>query len=261
MFPVIHGILAQAQEGESVCKYPLDKTDFSDIPIPILAAEPLDSSFQKFRVKAGLPSDTQAAVPDGFELDLVTGGFIFPNRGTLGDSFVYAIKVSAPGDNRTLGLGIPELYLHSPEVDMWVEANAINIEPSPDNEGWSVRLGLPNPVRYNLPEEFTLVIFSGEEIELGIPIFTYIPELGVCDISGLIPGGETTEGAEFGFALIGSSQNEDYDVELITDKESLVNLIGDFDIPAATSATVGGEVTEVETICGEVIDLTQPTGG
>ncbi len=248
----ISGLVEVPAEG---CVYPLDKTDFSDFPLPVLAAEPLDSSFQKFRIKAGFPDDIQAATPDGFELNLATGRFIFPNRGALGDSFVYAIKVKTLGSPRTIQLGVPNLYLHSPEVDMWVEINTLTIESHPDEVGWSVRMGLPNPVRYLLPEEFTLVIFSGEEVELDIPIFTYIPELEVCDISGFILGAGTTEGVEFGFALIGSSQNEDYDVELITDKETIVNLIGDFDIPAATGATVAGSVTEVETICGETIDV------
>src|SRR5699024_9141023 len=164
------------------CVYPLDKTDASDIPIPVLAAEPLDSSFQKFRIKAGFPGDIQAATPDGFGLDIVTGGFIFPNRGTLGDSFVYALKVKTSGSPRMIQLGVPNLYLHSPEVDMWAEINTLTIESHPDEVGWSVRIGLPNPVRYLLPEEFTAVIFSGEEVELDIPFFTYIPELGVCDI-------------------------------------------------------------------------------
>lgn len=261
MFPVIHGILAQPQEGTSVCKYPLDKTDFSDIPLPVLAAEPLDSSYQKFRVKAGFPDDLQLAAPEGTELDLDTGGTILPNRGTLGDSFVYAIKVRAPGAPRTDELGIFYFLVRSPEGDLWEPVGMSRIEPSPDSEAWSVRLGLLSPVRYTLPEKFTLVIFSGEEISSDIPIFAYIPELGVCELTGIIPGANSIKGYEFGFALTGESQNEDYDVELITDKETIVDLIGDFDIPAATSVTVGGEVTEVETICGEVIDLTQPAGG
>lgn len=248
--------------SEDECKYPLDKTDFSDIPIPVLAAEPLDSSFQKFRIKAGIPDELQVAAPDGFGVDLVTGKFILPNRGVLGDSFVYAVKVKTTGTPRTVELGIPHLFLHSPEVDMWAPVGKSRIEPSPDSEAWSVRLGLLSPVRYTLPEEFTLVIFSGEEISLDIPIFAYIPELGVCDISGIFPGAPTTSGLKFGFALSGESQYEDYEVELITDKETLVNLIGNFDIPAATGATVAGSVTEVETICGEVIDLSpiEPEG-
>src|SRR5690625_1637499 len=100
MFPVIHGVLAQA--GERGCKDPLDKTDFSDIPEPVLAAEPLDSSFQKFRVKAGMQNDIQVAAPIGSGLDLDDGSIVLPNRGTLGDSVVYAVKVKTSGYPRTI---------------------------------------------------------------------------------------------------------------------------------------------------------------
>lgn len=248
MFPVIHGILAQTQEGKSVCKYPLDKTDWSDFPLPVIAAEPLDNSYQKFRVAGGMSADSiQVAAPDGFELDLDTGRFIVPNRGVLSESVIYAIKVKYSGSPRTIQLGVPQLHLYSPEVDIWVEINSFTIEAL---EGkWGIRVGLPNPTAYELPNEFTIIVFSGEEVELDIPFYSYIPELGVCDYSGFVPGAESFEGVEYGFTLVASSQIEDYTVELITDKAALENLIGDFDITAATG------ITKLETICGQVIEF------
>lgn len=253
--------LEEVPSGD-VCKYPLDKTDASDIPIPVIVAEPLDNSYQKFRVKAGMPPDElQVAAPDGFEINLDSGGFIFPNRGVLGDSFIYAVKVKTSGAPRTIQLGIPMPYLSNPEEDLWAEIIPLTIESYTEGGVWSVRIGLPNPTRYILPDEFTVVVFSGPEAGGDTPCFTYIPELEVCDISGGIFGVPTIKGLKFGFLFLGSPQNEDYDVELITDRETIVSLIGDFDIPTATSSTVVGGVTEVETICGEHIDLNQPAGG
>lgn len=250
MFPVIHGILAQSQEGTSVCKYPLDKTDFSDVEIygDLSPAIPLDGSFQRFEFPEPPTGIDFAMVLIAAEGTVFDGYYPAPPvRGKIPANPTFATKfkltsVSVPvvallvDLSEDVGVWLPQ--------HLWVTYEAAPVRYIVDAEDGSHHI---------VPDEVTL-IFSVDTSFSGIKIDCYIVETGQNLVSVL----EVDEdlgaivGRNFGFFSQGivtntSQSMEGTELELITDYETL--------LPLVQAANFG---RKVNTICGQTIE---PAGG
>lgn len=241
--------LEEVPSGDE-CKYPLDKTDFSDIEevlgAPVLPVEFLDSSLQRFKIPNGGSAGYYMAAPEGFGLNPENFNQVFPDRGILGQSIVYASKFTIDGEPNNFIVPI-RLQLED-ETYGYQEVNPVILSYTSDNT-----LDARNndgSVRFVLPNEFTLITFYDSSRGDNLYWYTYIPEVGgVIPEEAAVGYDDILAGRQFGFIFAGEAINVDYTVELVTDKDALVDLIGDFDITAATG------VTTLETICGQPLDL------
>lgn len=237
---------------EKECKYPLDKTDFSDIEqilgVPqgtIVAPTPIDDSYQKFVVNS-LEDRILLAIPQGAQITEEEDMF-FGNSAPLTMGTTIALKYKA----LDFELWNEDLYefrfIVSTEEQSTVDLLNIDLRKSSDYPGlgkfpWNS--GQPAPSLNDIPTEGTIVfvreyyycymVLNGEIVGTWYNNRVFKPE----DI------------IDWGVVLTGNPANP-IEFELITDYDTLSSLLSGVEFTHASPADF-----KPVTLCGQPLDLT-----